>query len=163
MAEYRQLEIKAWQEKAVRYFCSKPANFPTGRAFNCCESILLTLSEYLKIDTELIPKLGTAIGAGVGLNGLLCGSVSGVALAIGMKRGRNRPDENPSQAWTMIDQYIAMFKQKFGYVNCSQLTGVNLKMPDGLKEYHTRIHDIGCADRVRFAVRQAVELLTEIS
>jgi len=69
-------EVKDLQEKAVRYFCDRPATFPTGRPYNCCESVLLALSEPLGIDSELIPKIGTAIGAGVSLNGLLCGSIS---------------------------------------------------------------------------------------
>jgi len=73
--------IKKLQEKVVRYFCDKPNNFPIGRPYNCCESILLTLAEFLDTNSKIIPKIGTAIGAGVSVNGLLCGSVSSVALA----------------------------------------------------------------------------------
>jgi len=72
MAKVRNPGVRELQEKAVRYFCDKPGNFPAGRPYNCCESILLTLAEYLGIDSELIPKIGTALGAGVSLNGLLC-------------------------------------------------------------------------------------------
>jgi len=84
MAE-RKLTEAEWQEKAVRYFCDRPSNFPVGRPYNCCESVLLTLAEYLGTGGEMVPKIGTAIGAGVGLNGLLCGTISGVAMAIGIK------------------------------------------------------------------------------
>lgn len=80
--------IKKLQEKAVRYFCDKPHNFPIGRPYNCYESILLTLAEFLGTNSKIIPKIGTAIGAGVSVNGLLCGSVSTVALEIGIKFGR---------------------------------------------------------------------------
>jgi hypothetical protein len=74
----------------------------------------LVLAEYLDVRSELIPKIGTAVGAGVGLNGLLCGSISGVAMAIGIKHGRNRPEENPQSAWNKIDKYVASsFKDKF--------------------------------------------------
>ena len=86
------------QERVVSYFCDWPSNFPSGRPYNCCESVLLTLAEYLGVDSELIPKIGTAIGAGVGLNGLLSGSISSVAIAIGMKYGRTSPEENPQPA-----------------------------------------------------------------
>ena len=87
--------IEKMKQKVVRYFCDKPSNFPIGRPYNCCESVLLTLAEYLEIESELIPKIGTAIGAGVSLNGLLCGSISGVAMAIGLKFGRSSKEENP--------------------------------------------------------------------
>jgi len=157
----RQTNVKELQEKAVRYFCDRPGNFPAGRPYNCCESVLLTLAEYLGISSELIPKIGTAIGAGVGLNGLLCGSISSVAMAIGIKYGRNRKEENPKTAWDMIDKYVASFKDKFGAVNCRELTRVNIKTPEGLKEYYARVHDYECTDRLKFAVEKAVEILSE--
>ena len=161
MSEKRQNSVKELQEKVVRYFCDRPSNFPTGRPCNCCESVLLVLAEYPGVRSELIPKIGTAIGAGVGLNGLLCGSVSSVAMAIGIKHGRSRAEENPQPAWSRIDKYVASFKDKFGAVNCRQLTGLNLKTPEGLKEYYARVHDHECTERLKFAVEKAVEILSE--
>jgi C_GCAxxG_C_C family probable redox protein len=152
-------DLEGLQEKAVRYFCERPGNFPTGRPYNCCESVLLTLSEYLGIDSELIPRIGTAIGAGVSLNGLLCGTISGVAMIIGIKFGRNNPEENPEHAWRIMDEYVASFKNRFGAVNCRQLTGLNLKTPEGLKEYFARVHDYECTERLKFAIEKAVETL----
>ena len=146
-------------DKVADYFCQKPANFPTGRPYNCCESVLLALSEYLGINSDLIPKIATAIGAGVSLNGLLCGSVSGVALAIGAKHGRTSKEENPEPVWKMMDEYIAAFKDKFGHLNCRQLTGLNLKTQEGLKEYFTIVHDFECTERLKFAVGKAMEIL----
>jgi len=78
--EKKKEDIKKLQEKAVRYFCDKPHNFPIGRPYNCCESILLALAEFLDINSKIIPNIGKAIGAGVSVNGLLCGSISCVAL-----------------------------------------------------------------------------------
>lgn len=153
--------MKQLQEKVVRYFCDRPSNFPTGRPYNCCESILLTLAEYLDIDSELIPRIGTAIGAGVSLNGLLCGSISSVAMAIGIKYGRNNPDEGPEPVWKMMNEYVAAFKKRFGYVNCRQLTGLDLKTPAGLKEYFARVHDYECTERLKFAVEKAVEIFSK--
>ena len=149
------------QEKVVRYFCDRPKNFPTGRPYNCCESVLLALKEHLDADPKLIPKIGTGIGAGVSLNGLLCGSVSGVAIAIGIKYGRTNSEENPQPIWEMVDRYVAEFKDKFGYVNCRQLTGLDLKTKEGLKEYFAKVHDYACAERLKFAVEKGVEILTK--
>ena len=94
------------------------------------------------------------------MNGLLCGSVSSVAIAIGMKYGRTSPEENPQPVWNMVDKYVAEFKERFGYLNCRQLTGLDLKTKYGLKEYYAKIHDYACAERIRFAVKKAVEILT---
>lgn len=143
----------------MQYFCERPSNFPVGRPYNCCESVLLALKSYLDIDSDLIPKIGTGIGAGVSLNGLLCGSISSVAIAIGIKYGRSSSEENPQSVWNMVDKYVAEFKNKFGYVNCRQLTGLDIKTKEGLKEYYAKVHDYSCVDRLKFAVEKAAEIL----
>jgi len=149
------------QEKAVGYFCGRPNNFPVGRPYNCCESVLLALKDYLSAGSNVIPQIGTGIGAGLSLNGLLCGAVSSVAMAIGIRYGRTSPEESPQPVWNMVDRYVTEFKAKFGYVNCGQLTGLDLKTKEGLKEYFAKVHDYSCADRIRFAVQKAAEILQE--
>jgi C_GCAxxG_C_C family probable redox protein len=157
----QQLQSKELQEKAVRYFCERPNNFPTGRPYNCCESILLALANPLGVDSELIPKLGTAIGAGVSLNGLLCGSISSVMMLIGAKYGRTSPDQSPKPVWDMADTYLAAFRERFGAVTCRELTRLDVKTPEGLKEYFERVHDYECTQRLRFAVEKAIDILHE--
>jgi C_GCAxxG_C_C family probable redox protein len=152
--------IEELQEMAVKYFCERPKNFPEGRPFNCCESVLMALKSHIGVEIDLIPKIGTGLGAGVSLNGLLCGSISSIAVAVGMKYGRNSPEENPQPVWNIVDRYVAEFKDKFGYVNCRELTGLDVKTKEGLKEYFAKVHDYACADRIRFAVKKGVEILT---
>jgi len=151
--------LEELQEKAVKYFCDRPSNFPTGRPYNCCESVLLALKDHLDLGSELIPQIGTGIGAGVSLNGLLCGSISSVAMAMGIKYGRNTAEESPQPVWNMVDKYVADFKDMFGYVNCRQLTGLDVKTEEGMKEYLAKVHDYACAARIRFAVKNALEIL----
>lgn len=156
-----QKRVKELQEKAVRYFCDRPSNFPVGRPYNCCESVLMALKDYLGVDSDLIPKIGTGIGAGVSLNGLLCGSISSVTIAIGIKYGRTSPEENPKSVWDIVDRYVAEFRDKFGYVNCRELTGLNVKTGEGMKTYLTKVHDYACVERLKFAVEKAMEILRE--
>jgi len=58
-----------------------------------------------------------------------------------------------------MDQYIALFKDKFGAVNCRELTGLNMKTKEGLKEYFERVHDYACTERLKFAIEKAMEIL----
>ena len=153
--------VKELQEKAVRYFCDRPRNFPIGRPYNCCESVLLALKDHLGVESDMIPKIGTGIGAGVSLNGLLCGSISSVAIAIGIKYGRTSPEENPQPVWNMVDKYVAEFKDRWGAVTCRELTGLNVKTVKGMREYLRSVHDYACAERIRFAVKKALEILQE--
>ena len=161
MLEERPEVIEKMKQKVVKYFCDKPINFPVGRPYNCCESVLLTLADYLGEDSKLIPKIGTAMGAGVSLNGFLCGSVSGVAIVIGLKYGRDSKEENPQTAWEKMNKYVTYFEERFKAVNCRQLTGLDLKTKEGLKEYFEKIHDYACAERLKFAIEKAVEILQD--
>jgi len=151
-------KMKQLQDRAVSHFCTRPSNFPTGRPYNCCESVLLALKDHLGLASDIVPKVATAIGAGVSLNGLLCGCISSVAMAIGMRYGRSKPEESPKPAWDMVNKYVAEFKEKFGGVDCRELTGLNLKTDEGLKQYYAKVHDYACADRLRFAVERAMKM-----
>ena len=161
MSAEKQAEIRDLQGKAIHYFCDRPGDFPTGRPYNCCESVLLALAEHLQVRSDLIPRIGTAVGAGVGLNGLLCGCISSVAMATGIRFGRASSEESPKAAWDKISKYVAAFNQEFGAINCGQLTGLNLRTPEGLKEYYARVHDYECTKRLKFAVERGIELLSE--
>jgi C_GCAxxG_C_C family probable redox protein len=151
--------VEELQEKAARYFQERPKNFPEGRPYNCCESVLLTLAEYLGVESDLIPKIATGIGAGFSLNGLTCGSISGVVLAIGLKYGRKSNEENPQATWKRVDSFIETFKDRWGAVTCRELTGLDVKTAEGMKEYLRSVHDYACAERVEFAVGKAMEIL----
>jgi len=151
--------VEELQEKAAKYFQERPTNFPEGRPYNCCESVLLTLAEYLGIKSELLPKIATGIGAGFSLNGLTCGSISGATMAIGIKYGRETNTENPQTTWSKVDKFIEAFKQTWGATTCRQLTGLNVKTPEGMQEYLKSVHDYACTARVKFAVKKAIELL----
>jgi len=146
-------------DRAARYFCDRPSNFPTGRPFNCCESVLLALKDHLPICSDVIPRIGTGIGAGVSLNGLLCGCVSSIAMAIGMKYGRTSAEENPKPVWDRVDAYVAEFRNRFGAVDCRQLTGLDIKTEEGLKNYFAKVHDYTCVERLKFAVEKGLEAL----
>lgn len=153
--------VEELQEKAARYFQTRPPNFPEGRPYNCCESALLALAEYLGIESGLIPKVATGIGAGFSLNGFTCGSISAAAIAIGLKYGRSSSTENPQATWKRVDRFIAAFKDKWGAVTCRELTGLDVKTAEGMGEYLRSVHDFACTERVKFAVKKTMEILEE--
>lgn len=61
--------------------------------FNCCESVLLGASEFLGVTSELIPKIATGFGGGIGHTGRICGAVTGAVMALGIKYGRTSPQD----------------------------------------------------------------------
>ena len=78
-----------------------------------------------------------------------------------MRYGRFSPEEDLQSVWNMVDRYVSEFRERFRYVNCRDLTGLNLKTEEGLKEYFAKVHDYICADRIRFAIKKVAEMLQE--
>jgi len=153
------LSAKDLEEKAAGYFKERPTNFPEGRPYSCCESVLLVLAEHLGVESELIPKIATGVGAGFSLNGLTCGAISGASMAIGIKHGRKTNSENPQATWSRVDSFIKAFKERWGATSCRELTGLDIRTAEGFKEYYRSVHDYACTERVKFAIEKAVELL----
>jgi len=151
------------EEKAAKHFQERPNNFPEGRPYNCCESVLLALAEFLGVKSELIPKIATGVGAGFSLNGLTCGSISAAAMAIGVKYGRKSNAESPQLTWSKVDEFIKAFKERFGATSCRELTGLDIKTSEGFKKYYESVHDYSCTNRVKFAVQKSIELLQQDS
>jgi C_GCAxxG_C_C family probable redox protein len=149
------------QEIAARRFQERPSNFPEGRPYNCCESVLMTLAEHLGVESEMIPRIATGVGAGFSLNGLTCGSISGAIMALGVKYGRNSSEDNPAATWKRVDSFIKDFRDRWGAVTCRELTGLDVKTAEGMKKYLESVHDYACTERVKYAVEKAVELFQE--
>lgn len=59
----------------------------------------------------------------------------------------------------LADNYLSEFRERFGAVNCRELTGLNVKTPEGLKEYFAKVHDYACVERLKFAVEKAIGIL----
>ncbi len=152
-------------ENAARYFMVRPSNFPTGRPFNCCESVLIALSEYFpEMQSELIPKIGTVLGAGLSLTGNQCGALNGATICLGAVHGRKLATESPAKAWSLGQRLVQKFNGRFGvkqHPTCRELTGLDMRDQEDQKRYFVLVHDYACADRVRFATRKAIELVEE--
>jgi C_GCAxxG_C_C family probable redox protein len=155
----KKLTVEDAKNRAMSYFTKRPDNFPKGKSYNCCESVLKALSEYLGIDSDLIPRIGTVIGAGVSLSGKQCGALSGATMAIGIVYGRNNPEEDPTKAWSMGRELVDEFEKRYKYTTCRELTGQDLLTPEGMKRYIESIHDTVCAKRVGFVVGKAIEII----
>jgi len=71
----------------------------------------------------------------------------------------DEPRGNPQPTWDIADKYVAEFKNRFGALTCRELTGLNIKTREGLKEYFAKVHDYACVDRIRFAIDEGVRIL----
>jgi len=106
-----------------------------AKGFLCSESVLLATSDWLESKNELIPKVATGFGAGMGGRGLVCGALSGGIMALGLKFGRDHVKKQKIAPYWFTLELLEQFEKKFGYVTCRELTGCDLATEVGRKKY----------------------------
>jgi C_GCAxxG_C_C family probable redox protein len=122
--------------------------------YNCAQSVLLTMVEHWSERNELIPKIATAFGGGIGMCGSVCGALTGGVMAIGIKYGSNEPSHVARlTAYEIAQRFYEEFRQRNGSVFCRELTGYDLTKPEEEeKARNARVFDEKCTNLVRSAV-----------
>jgi C_GCAxxG_C_C family probable redox protein len=104
--------------------------------FNCSQSILLTMQELYDMK-DLVLKAATGFGGGVGNMGDMCGALSGGVMAIGLRYGRSRLEQNEEKERTYryCAEWMRRFTANFGSGRCRDILKVDLRDPDKRKAY----------------------------
>lgn len=139
-------------EKAAAYFLE---------GYNCAQSVLLTMFEHWNIKSELVPKIATAFGGGIGRCGSVCGALAGGVMAIGIRSGTNEPSaEKRLKAYEQARKLYEKFGKRHGSVLCRDLIGYNLTNPEELAAARkAKVYE----ERCTLFVKTAVEALLELS
>ena len=113
-------------EKAVSFF---------KEGFNCAESVLMAIQDYLGLEQN--PKLATGFGAGIGRKGSVCGAVTGAILAINLKYGRERLEEDAikEKAFSKSLEFYKKFEEKMGSAICYDIIKCDLTTEEGQKKF----------------------------
>lgn len=82
-------------------------------------------------------------------------------MAIGFALGRDTPDQSRDQCYLAVDQLHRDFVREFGTRICRELTGVDLKTPEGIEAHRSRIHEERCKPIVAWTARRVDELIQE--
>jgi C_GCAxxG_C_C family probable redox protein len=138
-------------EKAVKRFLE---------GYNCAQSVLLTMFEHWDGKNELIPRIATAFGGGIGRCGSVCGVLTGGVMALGIRYGTNEPSvEKRLKAYELAHKFYKQFERQHGSVLCRELIGCNLSNPEELeKARKAKVFEEKCTNFVKKAVATLVEL-----
>ena len=145
--------------KQKNVLCEKAATrFLEG--YNCAQSVLLTMFEHWNGENELIPKIATAFGGGIGRCGSVCGALTGGVMALGIKYGTNEPSlEKRLKAYELAQKFYKRFEKQHGSVLCRELIRYDLSVSEELeKARKARIFEEKCVNFVRKAVETLIEL-----
>jgi len=129
--------------------------------YNCAQSVLLALSDHWRIESEVIPKIATGFGAGIGRCGSVCGALIGGVMAISLRHGANEPSlEKRKEATELAKALYKQFEAEHGSVLCRELIGLNLSKPDDLeKARKERVFDRMCPDYLRTVIEAVLAIV----
>jgi len=144
-------KLKAISERAAKYFESD---------FNCAESVLMSLAESISVRSELIPKIATPFGGGIGRRGSVCGALTGGVIAIGLKFGRSeaKDTERREESYEKALELFKRFEKEFGSALCYDLIKLDLTTPEG-RDKIKAVRLEKCVSFVRSAAANAARLM----
>ena len=126
--------------------------------FGCAESILHALNDTRILDIpETLLKASTGFGTGFGGRGSTCDAVTGPIMAVGIKYGRLKPDENSDAAYKRTKKLADTYEQKYKTTECACVTKVWRERG----KFNTPERRKFCGAIVRYMAREAEKILSK--
>jgi C_GCAxxG_C_C family probable redox protein len=128
--------------------------------YNCAQSVLLAFFEQWDGKNDLVPKIASGFGGGIGRCGSICGALAGGIMAIGIKYGTNEPSiEKRTKSYELAQILYKRFKSQHGSVMCRELIGYDLSHPKGLEmARNMKVFEEKCPHLVRTVTEILLEL-----
>lgn len=94
--------------------------------YNCSQSVIGALCEELGADFDAVMRLAQPFGGGMGRMREVCGSVSGMLMALGMTSGSSdASDKNAKdKEYALVQQLASQFRERNGSIVCRELLGL---------------------------------------
>ena len=138
------------KEKVLTYF---------NGGYNCCESVVMAVCDYLNVDKELPQRIATPFGSGMSRNGSNCGALNAAFICMGMTGGRKSSEESRDTSYLPADRIFAKFKEKYGSTYCIDITGINLGDPEEAARKKEWMHNELCGPLVQQVTEWVLEEL----
>lgn len=127
--------------------------------FNCAQSVLRPFAAEGGEGEESCLRIASSFGAGMARLQETCGAVTGGFMAIGLRHGFSRSDDQKARDVVLRQskELAARFKERFGTLRCADLLGCDLNTDEG-QRFHKESgqRERVCLECVRFAA-SAVE------
>jgi C_GCAxxG_C_C family probable redox protein len=83
------------------------------------------------IENDLIPRIATCFGGGIGNTGSVCGAVIGATMAIGIIRKQSSNIEEWLETAEIAREFRRRFEDKMKTISCRELTGIDFSNDEG--------------------------------
>ncbi len=146
------------------------SQWPKGEARpcdHCAQTILKEVRKETGVGNEKLEQISVALDGGIGLSGGGCGALSGALMALGLQYALDPKKTDPKQlrniyrsmdsvffskAKTLVNRFI----KKFGYLECSRLTGKKFQDWDDFSDFR---NSSSCDDINHFLIEETVAIL----
>ena len=90
------------------------------QGYNCSQSVVMAFEDVLKTDRTTLETLSVGLGGGVGRMREVCGTVTGMAVVIGMIKGTDDP-MSKNTVYPYVQEACRRFKEMNGSIVCREL------------------------------------------
>lgn len=96
------------------------------QGYNCSQAVFATYADLFGMEKDVALKLTSTMGAGIGRMREVCGTVSGMALLLGLKEGNSNPDDEAAKthAYSIVREISDEFAKENGSIICKELLGI---------------------------------------
>lgn len=107
------------REEAERYFVE---------GYSCAQAVVLAFEEYFDVKRDVLLKIASSFGGGMGRLREVCGGVSGMIMAAGAIYAPSDPFDKQKKAehYARVQKLAREFKEKNGSIVCRDLIGAKL-------------------------------------
>lgn len=113
--------------------------------YNCGQAIIKAYLDVLDEDASTMIKASYGLGSGIAMTREICGVISGAALLIGAKFGKDEADlPLKKHIYDIIAKFSKDFEEEYGAVRCGELLGM-FKTDKKIKTDH-------CNNKIAFGV-----------
>jgi C_GCAxxG_C_C family probable redox protein len=120
----------------------------------------LAVAESQGIESDLLPKIATGFCSGLARTGGLCGALTGAIMGLNLLTGRNDPKASSEENYALVSELIDQFVEKFGAINCRDLTGADLGTEEGQAVFKEKNQIVNCLNYTEEAARMIFSLAT---
>jgi C_GCAxxG_C_C family probable redox protein len=116
------------------------------------------------IESDVIPRIASCFGGGIGNTGSVCGAVIGATMAIGLVRKQSSSIEEWLATAKIAQEFRRRFEAEMQTISCRELTGIDLTTIEGSEELmNSDVAMNVCIPAVAHAYRIVSELLKDSS
>lgn len=136
------------------------------KGYNCTQSIVLAFSDVINIEKELLLKLSSPFGGGMGRMREVCGAVSGMYIVLGTVCGYHLPEDKQGKLklYNQVRELAEKLRQKRGTIICRELLQNIEHTEGGIPEERTAEYyqKRPCGDIIAETAQMLEEYLNEL-